>query len=510
MDCGSHAVHGVTNSAVNLIDGCAVRETHISILLFLGEHVLKLRKPLRFDFADFSTLAARSEDCRREVHLNGRLAPDVYLGVADITMGGETLDHLVVMRRLPAERSLARLMCSEPESVWGVELRAVARVLAKFHTRADRSPEISATASMRAVSDRFETNVAATQRFVGPLLDPSNHDAVVGAIRRYLAGRDPLFAARIAADQICDGHGDLQADDIYCLEDGPRILDCLEFYEGLRCGDVAADVAFLAMDLERLGHTEAAALFVSDYEEWVGARLPPSLLHTYIALRAYVRVKVACIRHEQGNHDAAEEAVGLLELAQTHLERSRVRLVLVGGLPGSGKSTLANALGDALGAIVLRSDELRGGRSRAVADRSVAATFRRGRYTPHRTQDVYNQLISAARHHLDLGQCVVLDASWIDASNRSLAQELAIESSAHLTELHCTAPPEVTEGRIAMRLQDGEDPSEATVEIGRAMALLEAPWPTAAAVDTARPPGVVLEEALQIVGMPVVEVPSPG
>ena len=294
---------------MELMDGCSVRETHVSILLFLEAHVLKLRKPLRFDFADFSTLGARAEDCRREVDLNRRLAPDVYLGVADITMGGETLDHLVVMRRLPAERSLAHLVSSEPETVWGVELHAVARVLADFHARADRSPEISATASITAVSDHFEANVAATARFVGPILDPSTHDAVVGTIRRYLAGRDPLFTARIAAGQICDGHGDLQADDIYCLDDGPRILDCLEFDERLRWGDVVADVAFLAMDLERLGKTEAAARFVSDYEERVGAQLPPSLLHTYIALRAYVRIKVACIRHEQGNPDAAEEAV---------------------------------------------------------------------------------------------------------------------------------------------------------------------------------------------------------
>jgi aminoglycoside phosphotransferase family enzyme/predicted kinase len=491
-------------------DGCAVRETHISILLFLGEHVLKLRKPLRLDFADFSTPAARAQDCQREVDLNRRLAPDVYLGVAEVTMGGETLDHLVVMRRLPAERSLGHLVCSEPEPVWGAEMRSVARTLAEFHARADRSPEISACASRDRVLDQFEANVAATVRFVGPVLEPDAHDTTVGAVRRYLAGRDPLFTARIAAGQICDGHGDLQADDIYCLDDAPRILDCLEFDDRLRFGDVAADVAFLAMDLERLGHPEAAMRFLREYDEVAGAQLPPSLLHTYIALRAYVRVKVACIRHEQGNLDAAAEAVRLLDLAQAHLELGRIRLVLVGGLPGSGKSTLANALGDALGAIVLRSDEIRAGQSGPMADRSVATPFGQGGYTAGRTQAVYEQLIDAARQHLGLGQSVVLDASWIDASNRGLARALALQASADLTELRCTAPPAVTEERIVMRLQDGRDPSEATVEIGRAMALLQAPWPSATAIDTARPPGVVLAEALRIVGAPVVEVSSTG
>ena len=493
---------------MELIDVCSARETHISILLFLGEHVLKLRKPLRFDFADFSTLSARAEDCRREVDLNRRLAPDVYLGTAEVTMGDETLDHLVVMRRLPAERSLAHLVCFEPETVWGVEMSDVAERLADFHARADRSPEISAWGSMGTVRDQFEANVAATARFVGPILEPDVHDTVVGAVRRYLAGRDPLFTARIVAGQICDGHGDLQAEDIYCLDDGPRILDCLEFDDRLRFADVAADVAFLAMDLERLGHPEAAVRFLRDYEERAGAHLPPSLLHTYISLRAYVRIKVACIRHEQGDRDAGDEAVALLELARAHLEEARVRLVLVGGLPGTGKSTLASALGDALGAKVLRSDDFRAERSGPMADSAIPPQFGQGRYTTVRRQAVYTQLITAARQHLGLGQSVVLDASWMDASNRILAQTLAIQSSADLTELHCIAPPAITEGRIASRLREGEDSSEATVEIGHAMALLEAPWPSATTLNTTRSPGVVLADALRVLGLPVIEVSS--
>jgi predicted kinase len=184
--------------------------------------------------------------------------------------------------------------------------------------------------------------------------------------------------------------------------------------------------------------------------------------------------------------------------------------VLVGGIPGSGKSTLANSLGDVLGAIVLRSDDIRAGQPGPLADRSVTTPFGQGRYTPDRTQAVYKQLINVARQHLGLGRSVVLDASWIDASNRGLARALAIQASADLTELHCTAPPAVTEERIVMRLQDGTGPSEATVEIGQAMALLQDPWPSATAIDTARPPGVVLAEALRIVGAPVVEVSSTG
>ena len=154
-----------------------VRETHISILLFLGERVLKLRKPLRLDFADFSTLSNRAEDCRREVELNRRLAPDVYLGVADVTLDGETLDHLVVMRRLPAERSLAHLARSEPEAECMAEVRRVARAMADFHARADRSTEISACATVEEVTGQFEANVSAVAPFVGPVLERHAHDS---------------------------------------------------------------------------------------------------------------------------------------------------------------------------------------------------------------------------------------------------------------------------------------------------------------------------------------------
>jgi aminoglycoside phosphotransferase family enzyme/predicted kinase len=479
---------------------CGVRETHVSILLFLGDRVLKFHKPLRFDFADFSTSSARADDCRREVELNRRLAPDVYLGVAEVTMGGETLEHCVVMRRLPAERSLDRLVRSESEPVWDRELRKVAETLVRFHAAADRSDVISNAASIERVTGQFEADVTATTRFVGTTLEPGAHEHVVDTVRRYLSGRGPLFAVRIAADQICDGHGDLQAGDIYCLDDGPRILDCLEFDDELRFGDVAADVAFLAMDLERLGAPSAAERFARHYEESAGARLPLSLFHLYVALRAYVRVKVACLRHEQGDPLGAQEAAMLLALAQTHLERARIRLVLVGGLPGSGKSTLATGLGAALSATVLRSDVIRQHRPHPEVSDPADPIFGTGRYAPRTTQGVYGAMIDAARVQLGLGKMAILDASWIDSSHRDEARQLADDCGADLFELHCTAPSAVREQRITTRLLERSDPSEATVAVARAMAQMDSPWTSATIIDTTRDPKLVVTDALRVIG----------
>ena len=309
-------------------------------------------------------------------------------------------------------------------------------------------PSYSRAASIEAITAQFEANLAATTPFVGAVLEPGSHDDVVHRIRRYLEGRKPLFSARIAGGQICDGHGDLQAADIYCLEDGPRILDCLEFDDELRFGDVAADVAFLAMDLERLGHPVAANLFVRHYEESNGAPFPPSLLHFYVALRAYVRVKVACLRHDQGDPLGAPEAVMLLALARNHLEQARVRLVLVGGLPGSGKSTLAAGLGTALAAPVVRSDLIRQELPYREQGDPAEPTFGTGRYSREITQRVYGAMLDAARVDLGLGRTVVLDASWVEESHRDEARRVAEQCGADVIELRCTAPSLVREERI--------------------------------------------------------------
>jgi hypothetical protein len=209
---------------------------------------------------------------------------------------------------------------------------------------------------------------------------------------------------------------------------------------------------------------------------------------------------VACLRHEQGDPHAAREAETLLALAQSHLERAQVRLVLVGGLPGSGKSTLAVRLGTALGATVLRTDEIRQRLPQSDVRAPASQTFGSGRYTQGTTREVYSAMIEAARVQLGLGRTVVLDASWIDSTHRDEARRLASGCAAELIELQCTAPSSVRERRITTRLQEGSDPSEATVEVARVMAQIEVPWTSANIIDTTRDKALVVTDALRAIG----------
>ncbi len=483
----------------------AVAETHSGVVFFIGDRAYKLKKPIDLGFLDYRAREAREAACHREVELNRRLAPDVYLGVADaLGPDGRPCDHLVVMRRLPAGRRLATLAVAGHRA--GAELRRLARLLAAFHSAAPTSAQIDAEASRDAVAARWEANAGEMARFTGPLLDPATAGTVITLARRYLAGRGEAFAARITAGRARDGHGDLLADDIFCLDDGPRVLDCLEFDDRLRWGDELADVAFLALDLERLGRADLAGQFLAAYREFAGDTWPDSLAHHHIAYRAQVRAKVAALAWEQadegspGQDRAAREARQLLGLAATHLSAGRVRLVVIGGLPGTGKSTLAARLGEALGAVVLRSDEIRKQLAGLGPATPAPAAFGQGLYRPEMTESTYSELLRRARTALAGGQSVVADASWHDPAWREAARTLAGQVVADLAEVRCELPVELIMHRVGARAAVGGDTSDATAAVVRQLAASQQPWPSALVVDTTASPAQVAENVLRSLG----------
>ncbi|HEX2503335.1 MAG TPA: AAA family ATPase, partial [Miltoncostaeaceae bacterium] len=363
-----------------------VAETHVSWVVMLGDRAYKLLKPVDLGFLDHSSREARAAACRRETEVNRRFAPDVYLGVLDVLDGrGRPRDHLIEMRRMPAERRLSALLATDDAAR---HVEDVARAVAAIHEAAPRSPEISRAGEPSSVIANWRQGLAQVDEVAGDLLPAGERRRVAELAMGYLEGRGGLLARRIDEGWVRDGHGDLLCDDVFCLDDAPRLLDCLAFDDRLRHSDVLADAAFLAMDIEAHGAEGLGRRMLETWSRALGESHPASLADHYVAYRAHVRAKVACLRRAQGDERAGAEARRLHELCLRHLERARVRLVLVGGAPGTGKSTVAAGLSQRLGWTVLRSDAAR--RSLlGPADPEGEAAYGEGRYAPERRAEVY-------------------------------------------------------------------------------------------------------------------------
>lgn len=450
-----------------------VRETHSGLVVLAGDRAYKVKKPVDLAFLDFRTEAARRVACQREIELNRRLAPDVYEEeLASFTRPeANVAEPVIVMRRMPEELRLASLVTAAVDV--DDHVRALARLLANFHADAARSAEIDAEGSATRLRYRWTSNLRETQQFCPGLLDHAVHGGIRRLALRYVDGRHPLLEERVRAGMIVDGHGDLTAEDVFCLPDYPRVLDCLEFDDRLRWVDALDDAAFLAMDLERLGRADLAQRFLDWYEEFGAVPAVPSLRHHYVAYRAFVRAKVSCVRARQGVAEAAGQVAQYAQLALAHLQAGEVRLVLVGGAPGTGKSTVAAALADELGFALLSSDAVR---------RENPAT--RSRYTPRAKDAVYAELLTRARRALEHGESVIVDATWGEPAWRRLAATLAEESASRLVALECVAAVDLSAARAGRRAATGTDASEADGSVARSLALARQPWPDAVPVDT--------------------------
>lgn len=453
----------------------SVAETHISWVLLTGDRALKFPKPVQTDVVDQSTVERRRAVCQREVALNARLAPDVYLGVGAVTLGGDELEPVIVMRRMPDERRLSRLVEGTDAAD---HVTAVARAVASFHSRAAvlAGDDAARVASAEAVQRRWEEDLAGMGEVGGD--EVAERVAVLRErALTYVYGRADLFERRIADGLVRDGHGDLLADDVFCLDDGPRILDCLAFDDQLRWNDVLADAAFLVMDLERLGHPDLGRAFLREYCTFSGELHPGSLAHLHVAQRALVRAKVGALRHGGMTDDVDR----LLDMAADHLDRATVRAVLVGGLPGSGKSTLAERLGDELGWAVLGSDEVRRDLGLRYADLRDARA-----YEPATVAMVYAEVLRRADELMAAGTSVILDATWTSAAERARARDAATARGAEILEVRCDAPIEVCRGRVAARRPTSE--SEASAPVVDALATRADAWPEAVVLDTSGAP----------------------
>lgn len=448
-------------------ESCAFVETHIS-WVFLGERdVYKIKKPVDFGFLNFSTLEKRREACEAEVRLNRRLAPDVYLGVIPLTRvdgalardgEGEPVEYVVHMRRLPdADRLDTRLATGRLDRD---DLDRIIERIADFH--ADLAPDEASArwADPEAIARHVEENFAQTAGAIGAYLSAEEARELRDWQREVLATRSDRFRARAERGRVREGHGDLRLDHVYLDAAGKvRILDCIEFNERFRHADVAADLAFLSMDLAFAGRADLGERVLATYARCTGDYDLYRVIDFYESYRAFVRAKVSgLLADDRGASPAAREKARaqarryyLLALAKERRSLLPPMLVAVGGPIAAGKSTVALRIADALDAPLLESDRLRKQRAGKAPTEPLDGARFEGAYAESATTDVYQALLEGADAVLASGRPVVIDASFRSASMRASARELAARHGVPFGLVECRVPEETLRARLLAR-----------------------------------------------------------
>lgn len=450
-------------------------ETHISWVL-LGPDVYKVKKPVRLPFLDFSSFEARERACRTEVRINRRLAPRTYHGVIPIrkradgrfTLGavGSIVDWAVRMTRLDdAERADVLL---EKGTLGREHIDALAFGIAAFHADSASTPRVARYGAPEIIERNVLDNFTALREHMGRYV----RDDAAAEIERwqlaFVRGHRDLLERRMVDGAVREGHGDLRLEHVFFHADGKDfdVIDGIEFDERYRCADVAADVAFLAMDLARCGHVELAERLLAMYARASNDYELYRVVDFYESYRACVRAKISAM---MGKHDARRE----LLLAQSARRRAILDPVLIavaGGI-ASGKSTLAERLGEELSGPVIDADRTRKHMLglAPTAHASAEAGAWHGAYDPRFSELVYEEVLRRADAVLASGRPVVIDASFRTKKARAAAEQLASRHNVPFRLLECIAPREVCKERLVARDRK-TSVSDATPDIYEAFA----------------------------------------
>lgn len=450
-------------------------ETHISTLLLAGEYAYKIKKPVRFDFLDYSTLEQRRFFCEEEVRLNRRFAPDLYLGCIAIrgTQGapmleghGEVLEYAVKMRRFAAEQQADHLAAAGQLSATAID--ALAATLARYHAAAPRQGWGRIYGLPHNVQREAQANLEQLQALAGDCSEPERVASLARWSGEEAARLQPILAERLEAGFIRECHGDLHLANLILRDGTWSAFDCVEFDAHLRWIDVMNDAAFTLADLHAHALRPLAYRLLNRYLGITGDYAGLAVLRFYMVYRALVRAKILAISAAGTGEPAPRAAVWQKHLAYLHTawtlaEDRTPGLIITHGVSGSGKSWAAQWATQHYGYITIRSDVERkrlhnlGPQARSHSGPDA------GIYTWSASQNTYRRLFELAEYALGGGWRVILDASFLDREQRDQAHALARRLHCPFHILHLATPGQVARQRVRKRGQD--DASEAGEDI---------------------------------------------
>ncbi len=455
-------------------------ETHVSVLFFAGSLVYKLKKAVDLGFLDHRTLAIRRAVCAEEVRLNARLAPGVYRRVVPVTResdgslwldgDGDVVEAVVEMERLPAAGMLDVLL--EHGVMDNELLHELVELLALFHQGASTGPGVDEFGSPAAVSQLVLGNLQELEQL--ELLPQSLHRHLRARLQEFLEAHRDLLERRVRAGCIREGHGDLHTGNLCRLPAGFVAYDCLEFSKTLRCSDVAADLAFLAMDLDSKGYRAFSRGLVQQYQELTRDRELSYLMTFYKTHRALVRAKVGCLAARQkapGDRAAESDLEQARHAAQLAVSYQLPPvLVLMSGLPATGKSWFARRVAKPFEARIVRSDVVRKMRAGMSPTHRPSSKESQQLYSEAASEALYEQLNRNVFQWLQQGRSVVVDAMFSRAAQRRRFLDVARRMGIPVALVHVHCPAELVHERMHSRTQDAQETSDADWTVYQSLA----------------------------------------
>lgn len=457
----------------------APRQTHLSAVFLGRRFAYKLKKPVRFDFVDFSTLELRKQFLEAELHLNRRLAPELYLDLVPVIRehgsyraapagveADRVCDWLLRMVRMDEARMLDRLVAvGEADTA---AMTGLAERVARFHASSPSVDDVGSPEQVLRVADESLTGFDRRAEIIPEEL----YTGLADFLRSRGLELRPVLERRWRDGWIREVHGDLRLQNI-CFDenigDGFQIFDCVEFTRRFRCTDVLSDLAYLLMDLNLAGRRDLAMAVCESYQAVLPKAMDERLLQYYEVFRAAVRGKIAAMAAEdpaipdEGRQAHATTAAAAFDLARGRAAWREPQLMALCGYSGSGKSTIARELARRLPAVHLSTDLIR----KEMAGLSPSQRLGPEAYAEARVEAVYAELHRRSSALLAGGKGVILDASYLDPGQREAARSAASQAGARCRFIICTAPEEVIRARLELRTASGEDASDAGLEVYR-------------------------------------------
>ncbi len=448
-------------------------ETHISWIVLAGKLAYKVKKPVKFDFLDYSTLELRRQQCDRELEIGRRYAPEIYLAVVPIrdqdhqlSFGGSVgsiIDYAVQMRQFDQACLLDQLLAAG--QVTSAEMDALAAQLARYHAEAPRAYLDAAEAASRSIQPALDNFDYLSQHLSSPQSELGLGELQAWTKRQADGMRD-WFAERAAAGFVRDCHGDLHLNNLLRIDGRFLSFDPIEFNDRLSQIDTINEAAFLMMELHEHGYRSHAHRFINQYLEETSDYEGLRALPFYLVYRAMVRAKVDLIRHTQtaGSQQTILTNVGqrYVQYAERVIARPPPALWIMHGFSGSGKSTVAMRLVEERGWIRLRSDVIRK-QLLGIEPLQRTPQARLGEaYTLDLTACVFDRLAELSEQVLSAGFGAIADATFLKRSQRQRFADLAARLSIPFQIVDCSAPIAELRRRLGQR---GPDPSDANLSV---------------------------------------------